>query len=1186
MGLLEGIAPTSDEAVYTEEVERNPWENLLVSLERNTYKILGDVATGVKLFSGIDPKDLEGARLGMGWIGKAAITAESFWDEKAEVERLTPETDPELMDKFAELVGASAPYIALTAATGGAGAGAAVGAGGTAGFGAAVGAGFGAFTAMKGRAYKEAIESGATEEQAMIESDIIGGINALIEVAQLGTVLRATKSGTVLGKALTTTIRNKAWSKIAAAGGKSSMELIRQAATEGLEEALQGTTEDVVPFILRGKEIEEGFAKRRAGEFAAGALLGGLFGVIGSMAQVSYDAGKGRVIAIPEIESMEVDETSMSVKEADTTLAENPEAAGREQPAAEMSPELAQVADAAQDGQELEAGSQDMNEVANRAYMKGFAAKVTTIKNSADNMLAGAGNPKAQAEVMKKELSDIISHYDKISQDIDSSEELADLRQAKEIMPEYKKAVEDFLANPTKEGYAEIKRLTGILSEAGQALQSKVGLTETKEPVKQGVQNIIRKRLNEDASAKDRLGYTVSQIDVKKIRKATAKEMSIEKGKRFAEAENIRQEILKSTGDPDYAIAAAQKQLGGEYSKARFMPVDESVLTDTDWRELKIEIHNSELQTGEKINAYHAVEKLKEGIIPPPFEAKMLERALKMPGFLNQVVTTGVRKGKPITNTLLEIINFPRTLLAGVGDNSMPGRQGITLFFKHPKIWWKNNINGYRAMMDANGSWAQAKQNDILTSRYADKPGFMDMITDIDGTMRNMEESYLSHAAKNIPVLGAVVRAGQRAATVSMNGMRADFFSKIAEQWEGTGKTDQDYKDLANLANDLTGRGHGKTLAKLGPYLNAGFFAPRFTVSRFQLVGDLALTTPAVRKIAAAELATFMAGGLTLMGMASLLGAKVEKDPRSSDFGKIKIGRTRVDIWAGYTQIARLLAGEITGKGKSIRTGETYKRNRLEVFGRYVQSKLSPAASLGVELLNGKDYMGEPLPERVRTPEGAIQYAIEKVAPLVFQDTLEALRFEGVGQAAWTFPLAFQGIGVQTYEPRPLDFLTDAKNHYAAKVYQAKWDDIGPMSQKLLKAQYPQIEELENKVRMERMEIGNTLQEQQDAGWRVQRSLPKDVQKELEKANFFVGGLSRRLNRDWRLNQKLYKEYEEKTSELLSKLLPELIRAEWFQSLDTASRNLVLTEYVNAAKGSIRGTMVGQAILRDVERTQ
>ena len=121
---------------------------------------------------------------------------------------------------------------------------------------------------------------------------------------------------------------------------------------------------------------------------------------------------------------------------------------------------------------------------------------------------------------------------------------------------------------------------------------------------------------------------------------------------------------------------------------------------------------------------------------------------------------------------------------------------------------------------------------------------------------------------------------------------------------------------------------------------------------------------------------------------------------------------------------------------------------------------------------------------------------------------------------------------------------------------------------------------------MERMEIGNTLQEQQDAGWRVQRSLPKDVQKELEKANFFVGGLSRRLNRDWRLNQKLYKEYEEKTSELLSKLLPELIRAEWFQSLDTASRNLVLTEYVNAAKGSIRGTMVGQAILRDVERTQ
>ena len=110
-------------------------------------------------------------------------------------------------------------------------------------------------------------------------------------------------------------------------------------------------------------------------------------------------------------------------------------------------------------------------------------------------------------------------------------------------------------------------------------------------------------------------------------------------------------------------------------------------------------------------------------------------------------------------------------------------------------------------------------------------------------------------------------------------------------------------KGLSGFVTETTGRGTLGPLERyLGP-LNALLFAPRFVagqVTRFRYVVDPRVPMP-VRKYAVKKLAQFygtLGTGLGLMGVAGEVSGKwdVEHDPRSTDFGKIKVGNQRFDI--------------------------------------------------------------------------------------------------------------------------------------------------------------------------------------------------------------------------------------------------------------------------------------------------
>ncbi len=169
---------------------------------------------------------------------------------------------------------------------------------------AAAGAALTSFSIMREEAYRNA--EGADERTRNIEANIVGGVNALLELANLGTILRGSRTGGVILKSVALNARNKAWSQVLKEGGKFTMTMVRSATEEAIQEALQGTTSELVPKMLRGVEIEPGFWGRRGTEAVGGAVIGTLFSGLGSMGEAAISKGQARAPQISEIEDLAV----------------------------------------------------------------------------------------------------------------------------------------------------------------------------------------------------------------------------------------------------------------------------------------------------------------------------------------------------------------------------------------------------------------------------------------------------------------------------------------------------------------------------------------------------------------------------------------------------------------------------------------------------------------------------------------------------------------------------------------------------------------------------------------------------------------------------------------------------------------------------------------------------------------
>lgn len=225
-------------------------------------------------------------------------------------------------------------------------------------------------------------------------------------------------------------------------------------------------------------------------------------------------------------------------------------------------------------------------------------------------------------------------------------------------------------------------------------------------------------------------------------------------------------------------------------------------------------------------------------------------------------------------------------------------------------------------------------------------------------------------------------RVVERGASAYLDTLRIERFMDGVEMLEkntGAPPSKEELKDIADVANTLTGRA---TIGKLEPIastLTKLFFSPRLWASAIKTATPYAFVhfgkmTPTARKMAMQDLGRYIG---TTMGLVALAATYfnnddddetgVETDPRSADFGKIKIGNKYIDPWGGRIQqlvfSTRMTIGlmSLIGEGlgekplpayKDRKTGEVTPLGQgmtptmVKTAIRMAQNKLAPSAGL------------------------------------------------------------------------------------------------------------------------------------------------------------------------------------------------------------------------------------------------
>jgi len=379
----------------------------------------------------------------------------------------------------------------------------------------------------------------------------------------------------------------------------------------------------------------------------------------------------------------------------------------------------------------------------------------------------------------------------------------------------------------------------------------------------------------------------------------------------------------------------------------------------------------------------------------------------------------------------LDTINLPRAIIASF-DLSAAGRQGLILSLSHPVAAGKTFKSQFKALLSDKN--AVALEREIVNRPFTNiSIGKGELYIARRGApLTQREETWASRFAQRIPG----VKASERAYITYLNDLRSTVYEQGARTLQKLNATPKDYKELAEFMNWSTGRGTiPKTLQGTASVLNAVLFSPRLLLSRLQLPAKLVSSSAYTRKEAWRALGTFLAFGSSMVALGYLMtGNKPELDPRSSEFGKVRIGDTRLDFWGGYLQYLRFASQILSGQTKTT-TGNVRDINRLEVLQRFAQSKGAPGFGLLQDILAGETYMGE---EMSTSSESVKQQLYNRLTPLFAQDMIDAINQEGMpgGLVALTSGL---GIGVVTYT-NPLQ---KARNDKAQEIYGMSYDDVG-----------------------------------------------------------------------------------------------------------------------------------------------
>jgi hypothetical protein len=408
-------------------------------------------------------------------------------------------------------------------------------------------------------------------------------------------------------------------------------------------------------------------------------------------------------------------------------------------------------------------------------------------------------------------------------------------------------------------------------------------------------------------------------------------------------------------------------------------------LTDLAEKRLGIEVTYEEAQTiNDLANKASDLEaRLKAGNLPDRLEYGRAQVALnnyvnKLKLATNKVTWAEIkhRPDKMVLKGANEIAGNAKAINASM-DNSAVFHQGWRPLWTNPIIWQRNARQSFVNLFKLFG---QDAVMDELNADIISRPTY-DLMKKAKLDVGINEEVFPTTLPEKIPGFGRLYKASENAYTAFVRKTRADIFDKVIKIAENSGvdlTKAEEVEPIGKLVNSLTGRGSLGAFERAGKVINNILFAPKYVKSQFDTFGGHIITGAGgsnfVRKQAALNLVKILLGTSAVLAIARFLKPdSVELDPRSADFGKIKIRNTRFDVTAGAGSLATLAARLLTMSSKSSATDEVKTLNQKNKSGTplygtttgadlvetFAENKAAPIGQLAIDLLTGMTRQGE-----------------------------------------------------------------------------------------------------------------------------------------------------------------------------------------------------------------------------------
>ena len=389
----------------------------------------------------------------------------------------------------------------------------------------------------------------------------------------------------------------------------------------------------------------------------------------------------------------------------------------------------------------------------------------------------------------------------------------------------------------------------------------------------------------------------------------------------------------------------------------------------------------------------------------------------------------------PVKSAPVFFNDLAKSLMASI-DNSFFGRQGIKNLYGSPsqkRIWVNNFLKSFKdigavlvnrnpnvEVMDLIRADIYSRPN-ALNGKYRVGKYGLDVLT---------EEAFPTSLPEKIPALGRLFKASETAFNGAALRMRADLADMYITKMEKSGLNalNPDHAlGIGNLVGSLTGRGNLGRFNAVGKELNFVFWSAKFFKSNIDTLTAHQFDSKATEftKVEARKNLVSIAAhvGLIMLVSKILNPDSVDEDPRSTNFGKIKINGVWIDITGGLgsvaTMAARLLPsyhnGELgiwkkssSGNWSNLQEKGFGKEDAVDVLVNAVfLNKLAPFASVVRDYLRGEMFGGEPFNIQESIVNSGIPLSIQQV---------EQVKDKGYATILGVIASEFLGLGTSSYE--------------------------------------------------------------------------------------------------------------------------------------------------------------------------